>query len=95
MKKIAIILVIIIVATLLLKGISYLTKDKMICTSKEGSITLEYNLHTNTITKYKTKGSITYDQEEMSKAGEDYEIENYLEEYKKYFEETTGGTCRK
>ena len=95
MKKLAITLIVIIVATISLKGVSYLTRTKMICTSKEGSITLEYNTNTNTITKYKTKGNITYDDEEMRKAGEDYEIETYLEEYKKYFEETTGGTCRK
>ena len=84
------IVLIIIIAVVVAFVFVWTTSEKLVCKSKEGDITILYN--DKTITGYRAY-NITYDFEEQRKIAEDIGIEEYIEEFKGWFETNTSGTC--
>ena len=68
------------------------TSEKLVCKSDEGNITIMYN--DKTITGY-TAHNITYDMDGQKKVAERIGIEEYIEQFKVWFESNTTGTCEK
>lgn len=81
---------ILIVAVILI--VLFATGKKMKCTSSQGDITLIYN--DKTITGYKAK-NIGYDLDEQQDYAELVGVEKYLDEFTKWFENNTDGTCKR
>lgn len=67
-----------------------LTSSKLKCSSTQGSITLMYN--DDVITGYTASG-IGYDLDEQKAIAEIIGVEPYLEQFTKWFEQNTDGTC--
>ena len=62
-------------------------KEKLVCKSKEGNITIMYN--DNTITGYTAVG-ITYDLDGQKEIAKQIGVEEYI---KAWFSENMTGTC--
>lgn len=67
-----------------------LTTSKLKCTSTQGNITLMYN--DKSIAGYTASG-IGYDLDEQKAIAELIGVEPYLEQFTKWFEQNTDGTC--
>lgn len=67
--------------------------NKLVCESKEGNITIMYN--DSTITGYTVSGGITYDFDTQKKLADQKGGEAYIDEFNKWFENNTSGSCRK
>ena len=65
---------------------------KMVCESKQGDITIIYNK--KSVTGYKSS-SITYNIYEQREYADEIGIENYLDEFSKWFNENTNGVCKR
>lgn len=64
--------------------------DKMVCTSKEGNITIRYNK--NGLTGYSASG-MTYKFEEQKDYARQIGVDAYLKEFNSWFIKNTTGTC--
>ena len=94
-KKTFIIIICVILAVIIL-GIILFTfissnSNKLICESKEGNITLMYN--DSALVGYAATG-ISYDLDQQQAIAEKIGIDNYIEQFKIWFENNTTGTCR-
>ncbi len=83
---------IIVLVIFIFKGVVS-TSNQLVCESNEGNITIYYN--DTTITGYKAVGGITYDFDQQKKIADQKGSEYYVEEFNKWFENNTSGTCRK
>ena len=83
---------IVVAAIFIFKGVAS-TSNKLVCESKEGNITIMYN--DTTITGYTVSGGITYDFDTQKKYADQKGGEAYVDEFNKWFENNTSGTCRK
>jgi len=77
---------------LIVFGIISATSNKLVCKSDEGNITIMYNKEN--ITGYTAK-NITYDLEGQKEIAKKIGIKEYLNEFTKWFETNTTGTCKK
>ena len=66
------------------------TSDKLVCTSKEGDITLMYK---GEELKGYTAKNITYDTDVAKNSIKLVGMEEYLRQFKIWFEANTSGTC--
>lgn len=64
--------------------------NKLICKSNEGDITLMYN--DSAITGYSTVG-MSYDMDQQNTIASRVGIDNYISQFKTWFEKKTSGTC--
>lgn len=81
-----------VILFLVIYGIVSLATDKLVCKSKEGSITLMYN--DKTIVGYTTKG-MSYDLQMQKSYVENVGVDTYLEEFSLWFSSNTTGKCTK
>ena len=79
----------IIIAVVLL--LLFSSEKKLVCTSKEGNITLNYD--DKTIKSYVTTGRITYDFDKAREYADQVGIDAYMREFNTWFETNTSGTC--
>lgn len=68
------------------------TSEKLVCESKEGNITIMYT--DEKITGYTATGGITYDLDAQQKIAEQIGVEEYLNQFKTWFNINTTGTCK-
>ena len=80
----------IVVIVLVIFLIVSATSKKMKCKSSEGNITLMYNK--NKLTGYTAK-NIDFDLDGQNEIVEQIGIDDYLDQFEKWFEENTTGTC--
>ena len=66
------------------------TSDKLVCKSDQGNITLYYKK--DKITGYTANG-ITYDMDQQNEVAKQLGMDNYISEFKVWFESNTTGTC--
>ena len=96
MKKILMVIGVVVVGLVVLGTVIfifvYATSKKMVCKSDEGNITLMYN--DKTITGY-TSEDLSYDLDEQKEYAEQIGVEDYLDEFKNWFESNTTGSCSK
>ena len=96
MKKILMIIGGIVVALAILGGIIFavisLTTSKMKCKSSDGNITIMYN--DEKITGYTASG-MTFDMDAQNEIAELLGIDEYLEQFSKWFSTLTDGTCER
>lgn len=92
MKKVLIAIGSIIVLGVIVFTVISLTSKKMVCKSEQGNITIMYN--NKTITGYTAKG-ISYDFDEQKNLADQIGSEEYLNQFKSWFESNTTGTCKK
>jgi flagellar basal body-associated protein FliL len=83
------VIVIIIIAAAIIAFV-FFNSDKYVCKSKEGNITILYR--DGKITGNTAK-NINYDLKEQQERAEKVGIEEYLKEFKQWFESNTSGTC--
>ena len=76
----------------LLFGLVSISSKKMVCKSDEGDITIMYN--DNQITGYTAVG-ISYNLDEQRLLAEKIGVEEYLEQFSKWFKNNTTGTCKR
>ena len=69
---------------------TFSSSDKLVCKSTEGSITISYD--ENTIIGYTASG-ISYDLEGQKKIAEQIGVSEYIEEFDKWFQKNTSGSC--
>ena len=67
------------------------TSKKLVCKSNEGNITIMYN--DKTLTGYKLK-NVKYDFDGQKAYAEKVGVDNYIKEFKTFFESHTTGTCK-
>lgn len=95
MKKVLMIIGGIVVGCVILAaiilGVTYITSKKLVCKSSQGDITLMYDK--DNIKGY-TANKITYDLEGQQEIAKQIGIEEYLEQFKKWFSNNTDGTCK-
>lgn len=82
----------IILLFLVIFGFVSLTSKKLVCKSDEGNITIMYNK--DNITGYTAK-NITYDLEGQKNIAKQIGVTEYLDEFTKWFETNTTGTCKR
>ena len=100
MKKYKIVIIVLAVIGLIIAGVvaffvvvfKNITNDtnKLICTAKEGGITIMYN--DDTLVGYKTK-NMEFDFDEQQEYAEEIGIDNYIEEFKEWFKSHSTGSC--
>ena len=94
MKKILMIIggifLFLVVAFIVLYLIISATSKKLVCKSDEGNITIMYN--DKTINGYTASG-ISYDLDGQKKYAEQIGIDEYIEEFSRYFSNNTTGSC--
>lgn len=83
-------LIVLTVAILAIVLLLFSSEKKLVCTSKEGNITLNYD--DKTIKSYAAAG-VTYEFGEQKEYAEQIGIEAYMKEFKNWFETHTSGTC--
>lgn len=91
MKKGLIIFIGIILLIIIVFIVINLLPKKLVCKSKEGNITIIYD--DKTITKYTVSGGITYNLEEGQEIAKKLGIEEYLNQFEKWFQANTTGKC--
>ncbi len=82
--------VLLIVAVIAMIVLLFSSDKKLVCTSKEGSITINYD--DKTIKSYTAVG-VTYEFDEQKKYAEQIGTEAYMKEFTNWFETHTSGTC--
>lgn len=94
MKKFLLILFsIVLIIGLIVGGIFlyvYMSSDKFVCKSDEGSITLMYKDET---LKGYTANGINYDMDVAKNSIKIVGMKEYLRQFKEWFESNTTGTC--
>lgn len=83
---------IVVLSIFVFKGITS-TSNRLVCESNEGNITIYYT--EKTITGYTANGGITYDFDTQKKLADQRGGEAYADEFTKWFENNTSGTCKK
>ncbi len=68
-------------------------KKEISCQSDIGSISIFYNR--DGIQDFSSSGQISFDSSNQRQIARDIGIDNYLDEFERWFKENTGGTCER
>ena len=84
-------IIILTVAILAIVLLLFSSEKKLVCTAKEGSITINYD--DKTIKSYAATGALTYDFDEQRGIAERIGTDEYMKEFEKWFKSNTSGSC--
>lgn len=82
---------IIMVVAIVLLSIASINSNKLVCTSKEGNITINYSA--TEVIGYTSNG-IKYDLDEQQEVSKRIGVARYLVDFTSWFESNTSGTCK-
>ena len=93
-KIILIVVIIFVLFIAIIFGIAFYiaaNSNQLVCTSEQGEIIILYD--DEGLTGYSTSGSLTYDYEGQKEKAKEMGVNEYINQFKSYFESNYSGTC--